>query len=257
MKKTLFLVLTCLIAFGTNSIAANKSEKENKLAQDIQKLTIADGIIDVYRDVNGAITVYIGGRGSATESLVKISKLKAEAHALRIAEASANKAFAEFVQKNVDACLDVTDTITDSSMNIDDIMDKMKQVTQNEELAKELLPEDRAIIIQAVLGQVITYIKSSSSVQSVSGLEVRQKTNQMIRGMTIFGSHSGLEYNEMLAVKVFKWSPSSANFAADAETLNNQKAKMHKSVGKSVGQVQGSDQSEAVRRPFISTADDF
>ena len=129
----------------------------------------------------------------------------------------------------------------------------MKDVTENEELAKNLHPEDRAVIIKAVLDQVTSYIKSSSSVQSVSSLEVRKRANQIIRGMTLFGSHSGMEGDEILAVKVFKWSPGSANFAAETEALNNQKAHMPKSGE----HAQNSSQGSTGKRPFISHADDF
>ena len=124
MKKIFLIVLVALMVFGTTSFASDRAEKENSLAKSIQDLTIVDGIVDVFKADNGDITVYIGGRGSATKNLVKISKLKAQDHAFRIAEAAADKAFAEFIQKNVDACLGVKDTITDSSMDLDDIIKK-------------------------------------------------------------------------------------------------------------------------------------
>ena len=253
--KTKIAILATILTSTAILLASDMEQKEKKLAQDIENLSISDGIVDVYKDSNGQITVYIGGRGSATANLVKISRSKAEDHALRIAEAAASKAFAEFIQKNVDTLLDVKDTITDSSLDVDGIIQKMSSVTENEKLARNLRPEDRAAIMKAVLDTIINNIKSTSGVQSVSTLEVRQKANQVIRGMSLFGSHVGPYGEEVVAVKVAKWSPNSARFAAEAEGANNQRAIPPQKGAEKLMQA-GKDQ-QGKKKPFISNADEF
>ncbi len=206
-----------MLVWTLSTVASDKEEKENKLAHAIKSLSIQDGIVDVLNETNGNITLYIGGRGSATAGLVKISKVKSEDHALRIAEAAANRSFTEFIKKNVDACFGVEDTIIDSSMNLDDIIQRMNSVTENDKLSKNLRPEDRAAIMKAVLDQVITYIRSSSKVETVTTFRVKANANQVIRGMTLFGAKADRDGDEMVAVKVFKWSPDSAEFARRIE----------------------------------------
>ena len=89
MKR--LLIIFGLVSLCVSAVSgADKEQKEKKLAQAIGDLTIPSGIVEVCKDDHGQITVYIGGRGSATASLAKISMVKAEDHCLRIAEASAN-----------------------------------------------------------------------------------------------------------------------------------------------------------------------
>jgi hypothetical protein len=253
MKTTLLgplIFLSAAAVFG-----ADKVEKETTLAQSVTELRIVNGIIDVHNDTNsGQITVYIGGRGSATANLVNISKVKAEDHALRIAESAANNAFAAFIKKNIDAVLEAEETITDSSLDIEDLVKKMNQVTENKTLAGALRPEDRAQIIKAILDRTIESIKKSTGVQSISTLRVRQSAMQNIRGMTLFGANKGFDGNEIVAVKVYKWSPNSATFAATAEGYNNQNAI---SPGKGAEKLTGRNGPQAKKGPFISNADDF
>jgi len=254
MKKTLALSLGCMFLI-LSAFASDREEKEKRLAQDVENLSIPSGVVDVYKDTNGQITVYIGGHGSATASLVKVSRVKAEDHVLRIAEAAASKAYAAFILKNVDAIFDVKDTITDSSLDIAGIMQKMSNVTENEKLAGQLRPEDRAEIIKAVLDTVINSIRNSSGVQSVSALEVRQRATQAIREMSLFGSHVGPRGDEVVGVEVFKWSPNSANFATQAEGINKQKAITPQRGAEKL--VQGLKDDGTKNKPFISHADDF
>jgi hypothetical protein len=253
--KNIFTILLGLSLSFLSAQAADKVEKENNIAKSIEDLSIPAGIIDVYKDTKENVTVYIGGRGSATANLVKISKVKAKDHALRIAEQTANKAFAEFIQKNVEAFLSAKETITDSSLDIDGLMKKMETVTENKQLAGKLRPEDQAEIVKAVLETIITNIRNSSGVQSVSTLEVRQRATQTIRGMSLFGSHVGSEGDEIVAVEVFKWSPSAASFAAQAEGHNNQKA-VSPEKGAEILMNAGKNKN-VPGKPFISRADDF
>lgn len=252
MKKQIILFLTGL-AICTTAFAADKADKEAKLAKNIQSLSIPSGIVDVYKDTEGNITVYIGGRGSATAKLVKLSRVKGEDHALRIAAAQSSKAFADFIQKNVDAVLDVNEVITDSTLDTEELVKKMKDVTENKTLAGELLPEDRAQIIKAVIERTIESIKHSTGVQSISSLKVREQARQTIRGMSLFGSHVDMKGEELVAVQVFKWSPSSATFAAQAEGYNNQKAIAPEKGAER--QMRGA--KDYKNKAFISTADDF
>ena len=244
-------IAVLITALASSGLASDKIEKEQKLAQSISELTIPSGIVDVYKDTNGQITVYVGGRGSATANLVKISRVKAEDHALRIADAQSSRAFAEFIQKNVNAVLKVDETITDSSLDVEDLVKKMKDVTENKTLAGELLAEDRAQIIKAVIERTIDSIRHATGVQSVTSLEVRQQATQTIRGMNLFGSHVDFKGQEIVAVKVFKWSPDSATFAAQAAGYNTRKA-----ITPEKG-AQGLLQKANKNEPFISNADDF
>ena len=248
---TAIVFLITVLATASIGWASDKAEKEKKLAQSINELSIPSGIVDVYKDTNGQITVYIGGRGSATANLVKISRVKAEDHALRVADAETSRAFAEFIKKNVDAVLNVVETITDSSLDVEDLVKKMKDVTENKTLAGQLLPEDRAQIIKAVIERTIDSIRHASGVQSVSSLEVRQHATETIRGMNLFGSHVDAKGQEVVAVKVFKWSPESATFAAKAAGYNNQKPTMPEKGAEALMQKPKKNQ------PFISGADDF
>jgi len=240
-----------IVANVSNSLASEKTEKEEKLAQSVAALTIPTAIVEVYKDTNGQITVYVGGRGSATANLAKISRVKAEDHALRIADVESSRVFAEFIQKNVDAVLKVDEVVTDSSLDVEDLVKKMKEVTENKTLAGQLLPEDRAKIISAVIERTIDSIRHASGVQSVSSLQVRQNAIQTIRGMSLFGSHVDFKGLEIVAVKVFKWSPGSATFAAQAQGFNNQRA-----IPGDKG-AQGLMPRAKQNDPFISHADDF
>jgi hypothetical protein len=255
LSTSSWILVGLFLLAGVRARASDRDIKEAKLAESVADLSISSGIVDVIRSTNGEVVVYVGGRGSATASLTKISKVKARDHALRIAEAAANKAFAEFVKKNTQAVLDVKDEITDSTLSVDEMMKKMSQVTENKDLAANLKPEDRAEIMKAVIETIVKSIRNSSGVQSVSSLDVKTKADEIIRGATLFGSHSAEVGDEIVAVTVFKWSPSAAAFAAEAEGFNNQKAIAPGS--KSVRNPNASSRPGETNKPFISHADDF
>jgi hypothetical protein len=254
MKKVLAAWLITL-AITTIALALDKEEREKNLAQSIQELSIPNGIVDMYKNTNGQITVYIGGNGFGSANLIKLSSEAAERQAYNIADASANKAFAEFIQKNVDAILTSDVHITDASLDVDEIMKKMDKVTENEKLAKDLRPEDRAAIMKAIIDTVIDSIRNSTGFKNVTTESVKQAARQQSRGMYLFGSHAGERKNEIHAVKVFRWSPNSATFAAQAEGLNNQKAIEPERGAEKL--VRGWKNAEVQNKPFISHADDF
>ena len=254
MKRILAASLISIVV-ATGALASDNAEREKNLAQSIQDLSIPDGIVDMYKDTNGQITVYIGGRGFASAKLVKLSSEAAEKQAFNIADATASRAFAEFIQKNVDAILNFSGQITDSSLDVDDMMKKMEMVTDNEKLAKNLRPEDRAAIMKAIIDTIIDSIRNSTGFKNVTSEKIKQAARQNIRGMYLFGSHAGERNDQIRAVKVFKWSDNSAKFAAQAEGINNQKAITPQRGAEKL--VQGLKDDGTKNKPFISNADDF